>query len=56
MNICLHMIYTLGKMSCIKMLQASDGIQPLLPAYVCSQEATILLQGKVSPTGRHKLT
>ena len=31
-------------------------IQPLLPAYVHSQEATILLQEKISPTGRHKLT
>ena len=56
LNICLHMTYILFKRSCIKMLQASVGIQPPLPAYVCSQEVTILLQGKVSPTGRHKLT
>ena len=54
MTICLHMIYILGKRSYIKMLQASSGIQPLLPAYACSQEV-ITLQGKVSPTGRHKL-
>ena len=42
-------------MSCIKMQQASGGIEPLLPVYVCSQEVTTLLQGKVSLTGRHKL-
>ena len=29
--------------------------QPLLPVYVCSQEVKTLLQGNVSPTGRHKL-
>ena len=40
---------------CTKMLQTSGGIQPLLQAYACSQEATILLQEKVSHTGRHKL-
>ena len=39
-----------------KMLQASSGIQLLLQAYVCIQEATILLQEKVSPKGRHKFT
>ena len=56
MNICLHMIYTLGKMLFIKMLLVSCDIHPLLPACVCCPEVTILLQGKVSPTGRHKLT
>ena len=40
-GLCLHMMYILGKMLCIKMLQASSGIQPLLPAYVHSQEVTI---------------
>ena len=44
------MMYILGKLLCTKMLQASSGIQPLLQAYVHSQEATILLQEKVSPT------
>ena len=56
MNICLHMIYILGKMLCIKMLQASGGIQPLFPAYVCSQEVTIYLQEQLLPTGTHKFT
>ena len=55
-NICLHMAYILVKRSCIKMLQACGGIQLLLPAYVCSQEVITLLQGKVSPKERHKLT
>ena len=55
MNICLHMIYILGMMLWTRILQASDGNKPLLPAYVCGQEVTILLQEKVSPTGRHKL-
>ena len=48
MNICLHMTYILGKRSCIKRQQASSGIQPLLPVYVCNQEVTTLLPGKVS--------
>ena len=30
-------------------------IQPLLQVYVCKQEVTTSLQGKVSLTGRHKL-
>ena len=38
MKICLHMIYTLGKMLCTKMLQASGGIQLPLQVYVCSPE------------------
>ena len=41
MNICLHMTYILVKRSCIKMLLASGGIQPLFPAYVHSPEVTI---------------
>ena len=56
MNIYLHMTYILVKMSCIKMLHGSGGIQPLLPANVCSQEVTTLLQGKMSPTERNNLT
>ena len=55
MNICLHMTYILVKRSYTKMQQASSGIQPLLPIYVCSQEVTTARPGKVSPTGRHKL-
>ena len=42
MNIYLHMTYILVKRSCIKMLQASSGIPPLLLAYVCSHKVTIL--------------
>ena len=56
MSICFYMTYILLKRSCIKMQQASSGIQPLLPPYVCNQEVTILPQEKVSPMGRHKLT
>ena len=56
MNICLYIIYILGKMLYTKMLQASGGIQPPLPAYVHSQEVIILLQEKLLPIGRHKLT
>ena len=56
MNSCLHMTYILVRRSCIKMLQASSGIQPLFLVYVCSQQVIALLKGKVSPTGRHKLT
>ena len=40
-NICLYMIYTLGKMLCIRMLQTSSGIQLPLHVYVCSPEVTI---------------
>ena len=40
-NICLHMIYTWGKMLCIKMLHASGGIQ---------------LQDMVLSIEKHKLT
>ena len=46
----------LGKMLCIKMLQASDGTLLPLQVYVCSAEVTIELPGKVLPIGRHKLT
>ena len=56
MNIFLQMTYRLVKSSCIKILQACSSIQPLLPAYVCSQEVTTFPQGKVSPTGRHSPT
>ena len=31
----------IGKRSYMKMQQASSGIEPLLPAYVCSQKVTI---------------
>ena len=40
MNICLYMIYTLGTMLCIKMLQASGGIQLPLEVYACSYNIT----------------
>ena len=41
MNICLHMIYILGKMLCFKRLQASSGTQLPLQVYVHSPEVTI---------------
>ena len=56
MNICLHMNYILGKMSCIKMLQASSGIQPLFQLMCTAKKLLTIQQGNVSPAGRHKLT